>query len=153
MFYARRTEVDPVVMCAESSKTTHAPPVAVDACRYSGWLILAALYGASKAELLADIRYALDAEYWDANPLHSVIAEIAYGSYKKKEPPMIRGTGFVASSLEAALWAFHRSGSFEEGCLLAANLGDDADTTAAVYGQLAGAYYGEGGIPARWRER
>ena len=31
-----------------------------------------------------------------------------------------------------------------------ANLGDDADTTAAVYGQLAGAYYGEQGIPAAW---
>ena len=33
------------------------------------------------------------------------------------------------------------------------NLGDDADTTGAVYGQLAGAYYGEGGIPPEWRER
>jgi ADP-ribosylglycohydrolase len=54
-------------------------------------------------------------------------------------------------SLEAALWAFHRSDSFEEGALLAANLGDDADTTAAIYGQLAGACYGEEGIPRRWR--
>ena len=36
---------------------------------------------------------------------------------------------------------------------LAANLGDDADTTAAVYGQLAGAFYGEQGIPAVWREK
>jgi ADP-ribosyl-[dinitrogen reductase] hydrolase len=51
------------------------------------------------------------------------------------------------------VWAFARSGSFREGVLLAANLGDDADTTAAVYGQLAGAYYSEAGIPAEWRER
>jgi len=55
--------------------------------------------------------------------------------------------------LEAALWAFHRGASFREGCLLAVNLGDDADTTGAVYGQLAGAYYGEAMIPEEWRRK
>jgi ADP-ribosylglycohydrolase len=40
--------------------------------------------------------------------------------------------------------------NFEEGCLLAVNLGDDADSTGAVYGQIAGAYYGETGIPTKW---
>ncbi len=59
----------------------------------------------------------------------------------------------MVKSLEAALWAFHRGGSFREGCLLAVNLGDDADTTGAVYGQLAGAYYGEEGIPESWRRK
>ena len=42
------------------------------------------------------------------------------------------------------------------GCLMglaAVNLGDDADTTGAIYGQLAGAYYGVDAIPPRWRER
>jgi ADP-ribosyl-[dinitrogen reductase] hydrolase len=43
--------------------------------------------------------------------------------------------------------------TIEEGCLLAANLGDDADTTAAVYGQLAGAFYDEGGLPEGWRSK
>ena len=56
----------------------------------------------------------------------------------------------MVKSLEAALWAFHKSESFREGALLAVNLGDDADTTGAVYGQLAGAFYGEPGIPAQW---
>jgi ADP-ribosyl-[dinitrogen reductase] hydrolase len=56
-------------------------------------------------------------------------------------------------SLEAALWAFCQGSTFEEGCLLAVNLGDDADTTGAVYGQLAGAFYGVNGIPEGWRER
>ena len=55
--------------------------------------------------------------------------------------------------LEAALWALDRSTTFEEGCLAAVNLGGDADTTGAVYGQIAGASYGERGIPERWRER
>lgn len=36
---------------------------------------------------------------------------------------------------------------------MAVNLGDDADTTGAVYGQIAGAVYGETGIPGEWREK
>ena len=59
----------------------------------------------------------------------------------------------VVRSLEAALWAFYRGETFREGCLLAANLGNDADTTAAIYGQIAGAHYGIRGIPAAWREQ
>ena len=51
------------------------------------------------------------------------------------------------------MWAFAKARNFEEGCLLAANLGDDADTTAAIYGQIAGAHWGLGGIPERWRRR
>jgi len=58
----------------------------------------------------------------------------------------------VVRSLEAALWAFHKGKDFQEGALLAVNLGDDADTTGAVYGQIAGAYYGYEGIPAKWRD-
>ena len=54
----------------------------------------------------------------------------------------------MVECLEAALWALYCSESFEEGALLAVNLGDDADTTGAVYGQLAGALYGVEGIPA-----
>jgi ADP-ribosyl-[dinitrogen reductase] hydrolase len=56
-------------------------------------------------------------------------------------------------SLEAALWCFDQTGSYEDAVLRAANLGDDADTTAAVCGQLAGAFYGVSGIPERWLER
>jgi ADP-ribosyl-[dinitrogen reductase] hydrolase len=56
----------------------------------------------------------------------------------------------VVRSLEAALWAFHHTDSFADGCLAAANLGNDADTTAAIYGQLAGAYYGMDAIPSGW---
>jgi ADP-ribosyl-[dinitrogen reductase] hydrolase len=59
----------------------------------------------------------------------------------------------VVKSLEAALWAFHDNDNFRDGCLLAVNLGDDADTTGAIYGQLAGSYYGEGAIPSGWRKK
>ena len=51
------------------------------------------------------------------------------------------------------IWAFYNSDSFEEGVLKAVNLGDDADTTGAVYGQLAGAYYGIDGIPEQFQDK
>jgi len=77
---------------------------------------------------------------------------VVTGSFKQKEPPEITGSGYVVKSLEAALWAFYKCSSFEEGVLLAVNLGDDADTTGAVFGELAGAYYGIENIPAKWQE-
>ncbi|HQO62975.1 MAG TPA: ADP-ribosylglycohydrolase family protein, partial [Syntrophorhabdus sp.] len=94
--------------------------------------------------------YAPIPDYWKDHTLAPEIEDIARGSYKEKNPPEIKGTGYVVQSLEAALWAFHKGDSFEEGCLIAVNLGDDADTTGAVYGQIAGAYYGEGRIPLQW---
>jgi ADP-ribosyl-[dinitrogen reductase] hydrolase len=141
-----------VARAADSSRTTHGAPEAVDACRYLAALIVGAVGRASKEELLSD-HYTPAPGLWDEEPLAPRIAEIAAGSFRRREPPEIRGTGYVVESLEAALWAFDRGSSFREGALLAVNLGDDADTTGAVYGQLAGAYYGEAGIPPEWRER
>lgn len=140
-----------VAMSGESSRPTHGATACVDACRYLGGLILGALRGEPKDALLSPRYRPAGAEPWaDLDP---DIAAIANGSFAHRSPPDIKGSGYVVRSLEAALWAFRRADSFAEGCLLAVNLGDDADTTAAVYGQLAGAYYGEAGIPAPWRER
>ena len=127
---------------AESSRTTHGAVQAIDACRYYAALIVAALNGTSKEDILHEQTLSLTPK----------IAAIAAGSFKHKQPPQIRGTGYVVDSLEAALWAFYHAQDFREGALLAVNLGDDADTTGAIYGQLAGAYYGEDGIPAAWRD-
>ena len=126
-----------VARAADSSRTTHGAPEAVDACRYLAALIVGAVQGAAKEELLSD-HYSPAPGLWDEEPLAPRIAEIAAGSFRRREPPEIRGTGYVVESLEAALWAFDRSSSFHDGALLAVNLGDDADTTGAVYGQLAG---------------
>lgn len=128
-----------------SSRTTHGTRAAVDACRYFGALISAALNGVEKDDLLSRDFFIFD------DPLTEEIEQVASGSFKGKNPPQIRGSGYVVKSLEAALWAFFHSGSFRSGSLLAVNLGEDADTTGAVYGQLAGAYYGESGIPLGWR--
>jgi len=151
LFYARQPR-EAIERAAESSRTTHGAPEAVDACRYLAALIAGAISGVPKEVLLADHFTPVPGLCSEA-PLAPRIAEIASGSFKRREPPEIRGTGYVVASLEAALWAFHRTSSFREGALLAVNLGDDADTTGAVYGQLAGAYYGEQGIPGEWRTR
>ncbi len=82
----------------------------------------------------------------EIKPLHPLIQEIARGSFRQKQPPKICGSGWVVKSLEAALWAFHDAESFAEAVLKAVNLGDDADTTGAVCGQVAGAFWGESGI-------
>ena len=108
-------------------------------------MILAALDGASKDEILSPDLY--------QGSLVLEVAEIFAGSYKVKNPPAIVGSGYVVRSLEAALWAFYRSSSFERGALLAANLGNDADTTAAVFGQLGGAFYGVNAIPEKWLQK
>ena len=138
-----------VVKAAESSLTTHGATVSVDACRYMAAIIVGALNGESKETLLG-ANYGPEPGYWDKFPLRPEIASIAAGSFKTSEPPVIKGTGYAAKSLEAALWAFYKSDDFKSGCLLAANLGDDADTTAAIYGQIAGAHLGVDAIPAEW---
>lgn len=96
------------------------------------------------------VRYSPLAGYREEHPLAAEIDEVAGGSFYYREPPATRGRGYVAASLEAALWVFSRSSTFEEGSLMAVNLGEDADATGAIYGQIAGAYYGVSAIPVDW---
>jgi ADP-ribosyl-[dinitrogen reductase] hydrolase len=137
---------------ALSSKTTHGHPEAVDACRYFAGLMVGALEGRSRDELLQPHFTPVEG-IWEREPLAPAIGHVSGGSFLRDEPPIIRGSGYVTRSLEAALWAFAKSTCFEDGALLAVNLGEDADTTGAVYGQIAGAYYGVGSIPERWRSK
>ena len=139
----------------ESGRITHGDKRAVDACRYYGALIVAALQGEKRDALLSNTFVNDYKEWFGKEPLHEDIMKISTGSYKKTGGynDGIRGKGFIVSALEAALWAFWSDNdSFETGALNAVNLGDDTDTTAAIYGQLAGAYYGFEKLPKKWRE-
>lgn len=134
---------------AESSRTTHQAEECLDACRFFGALLVGALGGRTKEELL-------DHDFFESltgkavGALSPKIAEIAAGRYQTSDANLVQGTGYVVESLNAALWAFWNSDDFRTGALMAVNLGDDADTTGAVYGQLAGAFYGKAGIPVEW---
>jgi len=151
LFYANNPR-EAIERCGESSRTTHAADTAVDACRYLGALIVGAIHGASREELLSE-SFSPVPGYWKGKPLGGEVHEIACGSFRRRNPPDICGSGYVVKSLEAALWAFGHSNSFREGCLLAVSLGLDADTTGAVYSQLAGAFYGESAIPESWLQK
>jgi ADP-ribosyl-[dinitrogen reductase] hydrolase len=136
---------------ADSSLPTHASPQCLSACAYFGVVLCGLIHGIDRKEVLAPDWGPL-VRLRTVRPLHPEVEEIASGSFHRRRPPEIVGSGYVIKSLEAALWAFHDAADFREAVLRAVNLGDDADTTGAVCGQLAGACWGESGIPAQWRE-
>lgn len=132
---------DAIRLAADSSRTTHGAPEAVESCQLFAALLCGALAGTSKQDLLASIAY---------QPSEPKLKELATGNFIAKQEAQIRGTGYCVDSLEASLWCFFNTDSFEAAVLRAANLGDDADTTAAITGQIAGAYYGVAAIPPAW---
>ena len=138
-------------LAEESSLTTHASEQCLSACRYMALVLSAMIHGEDRNKVLSPTWEPLT-ELNAIKPLHPLIWAVAQGSFREKTPPAIRGSGWVVQSLEAALWAFHDASSFEEAVLKAVNLGDDADTSGAVCGQLAGAFWAESGIPASLRE-
>jgi ADP-ribosylglycohydrolase len=138
-----------ITYCVDSSRPTHASPQCLSACAYFGLILAGLINGVEREEVLA--------RDWEPlrrlvglHAMNAEIASVAAGSFREKKPPEISGSGYVVKSLEASLWAFHDGKDFREAVLMAVNLGDDADTTGAVCGQLAGAYYGESGIPDGW---
>ena len=138
-----------VKAAAMSSITTHGAREAIDGCRLMAAILYGAFDGVEKDRLIHS--YVNELGIFEQTSLAEKIQAIASGSYIGKNPPSIAGTGYVVQSLEAALWAFEKTDNFRDGALLAVNLGDDADTTGAVYGQIAGAYYGE--IPEDWASK
>jgi ADP-ribosyl-[dinitrogen reductase] hydrolase len=83
--YFADNPADAIEKSAESSQTTHGARVAVDACRYLGALIVGAVQGVGKDELLSE-HFCPAAGYWDEKPLDLAIAEIAAGSIKTEKP-------------------------------------------------------------------
>ena len=125
------------------SATTHGAPVCLDACEQFSFILYLAMSGRNRSFVFQPRERGGEAE----------IARSISGSWRGARREQIKSTGYVAHSLEAALWCVGRTASFRDAVLLAANLGDDADTTAAITGQLAGALYGKEGIPSDWLEK
>lgn len=137
--YYRNTE-DLLKYVELSSKTTHATKEAIQSCQYFATLILRIFNGVPKAQLFTDD----DALQFDK------LIDICHGKFKTKTADEVGSTGYVIDSLEVALWAFWNTDNFKDALLMAANLGDDADSNAAICGQIAGAYYGVKSIPESW---
>lgn len=133
-----------VEFAGKSSITTHGARESVEACQLFASVLHSALCGMTKDRLLSATEF---------EPAAKKLHQIRTGDFLKKNITAIRGSGYVVESLEAALWCFFHRDSFESAVLTAANLGDDADTTAAICGQIAGAYYGVEAIPEKWLEQ
>lgn len=144
MYYAP-SKAKARLYAGKSSRTTHGAKECVEACTLFAEILICALAGLDKETILF--------EQSVAGIVSEKIAATARGEYKNKTAQHIRGNGYVADALEAALWCFWTTDTFSAAVLLAANLGDDADTTAAICGQVAGAYYGHSGIPLPWLEK
>ncbi len=146
--YYLDNHADVIQYSADSSRTTHAAVEAVDACKLFGLMIALALQGKPKLEILESA-----SQYINPDSLSPKIAALARMEYRRKSENEIIGSGYVVKSLEAALWVFLHTDSYPEAVLAAVNLGDDADTTGAVIGQIAGAHYGVDAIPPGWLEK
>lgn len=128
-----------------SSQTTHGATEAVECCALLAEVIANVLSGVdSKSAAIKVVQQGL------TSPAVLRLSGIEFAGKNRDE---IRGSGYCVESLEAALWCFANTDSFETAILAAVNLGDDADTTAAITGQVAGAFYGVDGIPGHWRKQ
>lgn len=141
MFYRKDPE-KLLEFARDSSRTTHGSVECLDASQYFCNLLVSAFNAADKNSIVASYK-----------PVTEKMQSIAKGDFLNKSYGQLTGSGYVIESLEAALWCFYHSNSFKDAILLSANLGNDADTTAAICGQLAGAYYGLDAIPESWREK
>lgn len=133
-----------------SSKTTHASPACIEACQFMSLWISEAIHGATKEHLISRINeYIKLIEKYNKKSLHTELLEVLKGRYCDTSLPII-SSGYVVHTIEVALWALESTDSFRSGMLKVVNLGGDADTAGAVYGQLAGCIYGASSFPESW---
>lgn len=123
------------------STLTHFDRLAGSSCVAFNDLLVAAFRDELAAQLPVIAEAMLDEDRRVSATLREAVAA---------EPEEIQSSAFVLDTLCAAVWAVVRTDSFEEALILSVNLGNDADTVSAVTGALAGAVYGESGIPPRW---
>lgn len=138
-FYFHHSLKDAIKYSMLHTSTTHAAKEACEASAILTYVLHMSLAGKSKNEILKFTHF----EY----KLNTRINEIKNGSFKNKTEVEISGKGLAFDTLEAALYAFYHSENFLDGLIIAVNLGDDTDTVGAVYGQIAGAFYGLQAIP------
>ena len=136
VFAQKMLERDGVTV-AELSSLTHAHPISVRACEIYVQIAREVLQGVPKEDCVN--RFAEEPSPFDR-----------LWTLKTLPDTQIRSKGYVVWALEAALWSFLTTNSFEDCILEAVNLGGDADTIAAIAGSLAGLCYGEAYIPGCW---
>jgi len=136
-----------MVKAEESSATTHGSEQCKSSCRYMTAIICAFIHGDYTKDEVLSTNWRILKEIENLKPLHPLVKTIANGSFKTKTLEEIDSSGWVIATLEAAIYSFYHSNSFEEAVFRSCNMGLDADTVGCVTGQIAGAYYGFDAIP------
>jgi ADP-ribosyl-[dinitrogen reductase] hydrolase len=146
--------------CAYESIMTHPSSQSIECSMFMGAIIDKILSGERDKRKILDFDTLFDEEgkkyyqemytKYKCHP-NERIEQIKKVVYADSPASMISGDGYCVLTLEAALWAFLNTDSYKEGLKKVVALGDDTDTTGAVYGQIAGAYYGLNAIP--WTDK
>lgn len=132
------------------SEVTHMHKDCIDACVFTNLLISRIVNGRQTSPPGALLRegIAIAVEKVTFDPDFRTVIDLAPVRLRKDLP----NSGWVRHTLESALWAVLTTQSFEDALIQAVNLGNDADTTGAVTGAIAGAMYGFSSIPSRWKD-
>lgn len=134
-----------------AARVTHQAPVTLDAVRLLAALLAGALAGDGKDTLLS-ADFSPDPAAYDPATLRPPLRELAAGAWRGRRPRrMLRGKFAAVAALESALSAFEGAGSLAEVLAAAASRPGDAATASAIAGQVAGAYYGAGGVTGEIR--
>lgn len=144
MFFKTTEEV--LYFANRMSATTHGSPFCLESAEIFAHAIKMALNGYSKEYILEDVYERIE----KSQSILGVATNVLKSGFHLKSIDEIKGSGFVLESLEASLWCFFNTANYKDAVLKATNLGDDTDTTAAITGQLAGAFYGIDDIPDKW---
>ena len=142
-----------ILMSEWSSKSTHASQMCIESCIVLSLIISGALLGKSKQEICSSMYGKEFLPYQDKIKSPEVLSIWRDCAYKNKTKEQISGKGFVITTLECALWSFWNAGNYRDTIGLCYERGHDTDTTCAVAGSIAGAYYGYDGIPKEWKNK
>jgi len=132
------------------SSITHAHEVSVLGCYIYVIYTLSLLEGKAKNKAYMIIKEA-DYSMFSENALNKY-SRILKDDISKFELDEISSSGYVVSTLEAAMWLFLNANDYKTTILKAVNLGDDTDTVAAITGGLLGIYYGIDSIKDNWKQ-
>lgn len=123
------------------SRVTHPHPDCVESCVFVNSAIYYLFRGMLPAEAVARAM-----THADLSPE----MQEAIRSAPQRHRETLKNSGWVQHAVESVIWGMRSWDSFEETIVQVANLGNDADTSAAIAGALAGAAYGLSAIPERW---